>query len=76
MTVQDLLEILNEVEDKSIPVLVNGDEMFLPACMTDSGIAIDEHNNEVFMVMPCFCHVNDEAIEIDVKANHFETNDN
>lgn len=77
MTVDDLIETLQLVKNKSIEVIFQNSEGFINACSVDTGIAQDAKVEEVFYIAPCTCHWEEnEPIEIAVEANHFEENPN
>lgn len=72
MTVQDLLEILNDVPDKSIPVILPIEVGFISACNCDTVQFADAEGQEVFAIMPCYCHQLPEEIVVDVLADDFD----
>jgi hypothetical protein len=74
MSVQDMIDLLEQVDDKSIPFLVPIDAGFVNACKTDTGVALDDQDQQVFVAMPCFCHI--EGVSVDVVADDFDINQN
>ena len=73
MTIQDIIEILNDQPDKEAIFLIPVEDGFVAACVADSGPATDRLGNPVFVAMPCNCH-NHEPMIFDVLAEDFDEN--
>jgi hypothetical protein len=77
-TIQDVLDILNDIEDKSMPFVIETELGLLAMCPANSVVEPASDGSEVFVMCPCLCHAAEDEDEIeivfDVKAEDSEIN--
>lgn len=74
MTVNELIEFLQDVDNKELTVLVVGDGGYYTPCFEDSGICKDEFKQDMFYLVPCYGH--GQKTEVEIRADEFEINGN
>lgn len=75
MTVYELISILQDVQDKEMPVVMPIEVGFISACVGETGVAKDDEGEDIFVILPCFCHVeevDDTETTLDVLASDFD----
>ena len=74
MNIYDLIEMLEEQENKERTVLVGAPAGWFSVCEIDSGE--EEIEGETYFILkPCYGH-NNEKIEIDIRGGDFEIDKN